>query len=38
MSAVKIAKQINRRRRTLVGATAVTAAAVQFGIIGFVAA
>jgi hypothetical protein len=38
MSAVKIAKQINRRRRCLVGATAVTAAAVQFGIIGFVAA
>ena len=38
MVPARIAKQINRRRLCSVGAVAVTAAAVQFGIVGFVAA
>jgi pimeloyl-ACP methyl ester carboxylesterase len=38
MDTTKIAEEINRRRRTFVGAAAVTAAAVQFGIIGPAAA
>src|SRR5947209_16977856 len=38
MASTRITKQINRRRLYSVGAAVVTAAAVQFGIIGFVAA
>src|SRR3954452_18765756 len=38
MVPARIAKQTNRRRLYSVGAVAVTAAAVQFGIVGFVAA
>jgi pimeloyl-ACP methyl ester carboxylesterase len=38
MNTTKIAEEINRRRRTFVGAAAVTAAAVQLGIIGSAAA
>jgi pimeloyl-ACP methyl ester carboxylesterase len=38
MDTTKIVEEINRRRRTFVGAAAVTAAAVQLGIIGSAAA
>ena len=38
MDTTKIAEEINRRRRTFVGAAAVTAAAVQLGKIGSTAA
>jgi pimeloyl-ACP methyl ester carboxylesterase len=38
MDTTKIAEEINRRRRNFVGAVAVTAAAVQLGIIGSAAA